>query len=59
MDDFDPEFRKFNDPLNNYSYRVILVRPSEERLIFFILTIFYVLLVVLAAGFAVWGLARE
>lgn len=59
VDDFDPEFRKFNDPLNNYSYRVILVRPSEERLIFFILTIFYVLLVVLAAGFAVWGLARE
>jgi hypothetical protein len=44
------------DPLSNSSYRVILTRPAEERLIFRVLTFALLSLFVLAAIAAAWDL---
>jgi ABC-type phosphate/phosphonate transport system substrate-binding protein len=41
------------DPMSNISYRVILIRPASEPVVFRVLTVVFVLLLVLAAGTAV------
>jgi ABC-type phosphate/phosphonate transport system substrate-binding protein len=47
------------DPMSNISYRVILIRPAEEALLFRVLTGIFVLLLVAAAVAAVRALRRN
>lgn len=54
LDDFGQEFKDFNDPMSNVSYRVVLMRPQEQNQILLALTVVYVGLIILSAGFAVY-----
>jgi ABC-type phosphate/phosphonate transport system substrate-binding protein len=47
------------DPMSNISYRVILVRPSQERLVFRVLTYVFIGLFILAAVGAVMAVRRR
>jgi ABC-type phosphate/phosphonate transport system substrate-binding protein len=47
------------DPMSNVAYQVLLVRPSEERLIFKILTYTFVILFCLAAVAAAYDFNRK
>ena len=64
--ELDPEdFARFGarasefDPMGSTSFRVVLIRPSDERWIFRILTISLVVLFVLADVLAVWPIIRR